>query len=77
MEDKALAETSRPTAGPGTVLWPAFPGWDQGAPISHVWGWVRGPRHSHASQGGHLGAGPTHHMSPSWMVLSLGAPACP
>ena len=32
MEDKALAETTRPTAGPGTVLWPAFPGWDQGAP---------------------------------------------
>ena len=28
-------------------------------------------------QPGELGAGPTHHMSPSWMVLSLGAPACP
>ena len=23
------------------------------------------------------GAGLTHHMSPSWMVRSLGAPACP
>lgn len=53
MEDKALAEKSRPRAGPGTVLWPAFPGWGRGAPISHAWGWVPpGPHHSHASQGG-------------------------
>lgn len=52
MEDKALAEKSRPRAGPGTALWPAFLGWGRGAPISHAWGWVPpGPLHSHASQG--------------------------
>ena len=52
MEDKALVEKSRPRAGPGTALWPAFLGWGRGAPISHAWGWVPpGPRHSHVSQG--------------------------
>lgn len=36
------------------------------------------PQGSHAEPGqGQLGAGLTHHMSPSWMVRSLGAPACP
>lgn len=67
MEDKALAETSRPRAGPGTVLWPAFLGWDQGAPISHAWGWAVGPAiHTPARKGSSGPAPLTTCLRPGW-----------